>query len=605
MIEKMRQNMKIIFWVIVICFVGMMVFSWGMRISGTRGERSPRFLGKVNGVEIPYRQFQQSLRQVYQQEKQRSDTEPNIDRLREQTWNDIVQQILLSQVIEREKIGVSNAELIVYMRNNPPQFVRQQKAFQDSSGNFDLTRYHQFLDDPASYNNSNTKQFLLFLEQYVSRSLQLQKLQDRIFATVKVTDPEVREYFIDQNEKVKVSYIFAGPEMFRDSEVKVDQQEIRTYYDQHKEEFREEEKRRCQFVVWEKRPSAADEEAVRIEAETVAAEIREGADFGQLAKELSDDGATASKGGDLGWFGRGQMVEAFEKAAFALKTGQISDPVRTPYGWHIIKLVARKKAAGEEKIRASHILFKVEASQKTIETLRKEAEDFISTAQEEGFQTAAKARDLEVKDTGFFSKDGYIPGIGRAKSLVDFAFKNEPGAISPLYENRTGFWVLQLQEKKEAGIRAFEEVKAAIKRKLEEEQRRERAKQRLEKVASELKEGASLEEAAKSVSLKVKTAGPFSRSDYLPGIGTRNQFISAAFRLRPGETSGIISTDRGYYIIKVLEKQPIDEKDFQAQKDEIRKKLLSQRQYEAYTTWLANLKQRAKIVDNRHYFYGE
>ena len=605
MIDNMRKNMKFILGIVVICFVGMIVFSWGMRISGTGGQHRPHFLGKVNGVKISYRQFQQSLRRVYQQEKERSGAEPDIDRLREQTWNDIVRQILLSQALKEEKIAVSNTELITYMRNNPPQFVREQKALQDSSGNFDFARYQQFLDDPATYRNSNAKQFLLYLEQYVARSLQLQKLQERILGTVKVTEPEVREHYVDQNEKVKVSYIFAGPDMFRDSEVKVDQDEIKRYYEQHKQEFREEEKRRCKFVVWEKRPSVADEEAVRVEAETVAAEIREGANFDELAKELSDDDATASKGGDLGWFGRGQMVEAFEKAAFALKTGQISDPVKTPFGWHIIKLVARKKEAGEEKIRASHILFKVEPSQKTLETLRKEAEDFISSAQKEGFQAATKARGLEIKDTGFFSKDGYIPGIGRAKSLVEFAFKSDPGEISPVYENRTGFWVLQLEEKKEAGIRPLEEVGADIKRKLEEEQRRERAEQTLEKAAALLKEGASLEEAAEAVSLEVKTAGPFSRSDYLPDIGTKNQFVSAAFRLQPGETSGIVSTDRGYYIIKVLEKHPIDEKDFQAQKEEIRKKLLSQRQYEAYSSWLANLKQRAKIVDNRHYFYGE
>jgi parvulin-like peptidyl-prolyl isomerase len=423
--------------------------------------------------------------------------------------------------------------------------------------------------------------------------------------TVKVTDPELREYYTDQNEKAKVSYIFAGPELFRDNEVKVDQQEIDTYYDQHQGEFREEEKRRCQFVAWEKKPSAADEESIRIEAEAVAAELREGADFSKTAQERSDDSGTASKGGDLGWFGQGQMVKPFEKAAFALKTGQISDPVRTPYGWHIIKLVARKKEGGEEKIRASHILFKIEPSQKTIESLRKEIAAFISDADEEGFKIAAKARGLEIKDTAFFSKDGYIPGIGRARSLSDFAFKSQPGAISPFYENRTGFWILHLQEKKKAGIRPLEEVTADIRRNLEEEQRREMANEKLEKATSELKKGVSLEDVAKSVSLEVKTAGPFSRSEYLPDIGTKNQFVSTAFRLQPGETSGIVSTERGYYIIKVLEKQYIDEENFQVQKDEIRKKLLSQRQYEAYTTWLANLKQKAQIVDNRHYFYGE
>ena len=603
MIDKMRKNMKFIFWIVVISFVGMIVFSWGMHLTGTK--KRPQFLGKVNGVEIPLKQFQEYLRQVYQQEKQRSGTEPDIVRLREQAWNDIVQQILLSQALEQEKIAVSNSELAAHMRNNPPQLVRQQKAFQDSSGNFDLALYHRFLDDPVTYNNSNTKQFLLFLEQDLSRSIQLQKLYDRILGTVKVTDPELREYYTDQNEKAKVSYIFASPELFRDNEVKVDQQEIETYYDQHQEEFREKEKRRCQFVAWEKKPSAADEKSIRIEAEAVAAELREGADFSKTAQERSDDSGTASKGGDLGWFGQGQMVKPFEKAAFALKTGQISDPVTTPYGWHIIKLVARKKEAGEEKIRASHILFKIEPSQETIESLRKETEAFISDADEEGFETAAKARGLEIKETGFFSKDGYIPGIGRARSLSDFAFKSQPEAISPFYENRTGFWILQLQEKKKAGIRPLEEVTADIRRNLEEEQRREMANEKLEKAASELKKGVSLEDVAKSVSLEVKTAGSFSRSEYLPDIGTKNQFVSTAFRLQPGETSGIVSTERGYYIIKVLEKQYIDEEDFQVQKDAIRKKLLSQRQYEAYSTWLANLKQKAQIVDNRHYFYSE
>ncbi len=603
MIDKMRKNMKLIFWIVVISFVGMIIFSWGMHLTGTK--KRPQFLGKVNGVEIPYRQFQEFLRQAYQQEKQRSGTEPDVVRLREKAWNDIVQQILLSQAVEQEKIAVSNSELVAHMRHNPPQLVRQQKAFQDSSGDFDLAFYHQFLDDPVTYNNTKTKQFLLFLEQDLSRSIQLQKLYDRILGTVKVTDPELSKYYTDQNEKAKVSYIFAGPELFRDNEMKIDQQEIEAYYDQHQEEFGEEEKRRCQFVAWEKKPSAADEEAIRIEAEAVAAELREGADFSGTAQERSDDRPTASKGGDLGWLGQGEMGEPFkkfEKAAFALKTGQISDPLRTPSGWHIIELAARKKEAGKEKIRASHILFKVEPSQETIESLREETETFIFDAQEEGFETAAKAKGLEIKETGFFSKDGYIPDIGRTRSLSDFAFKSQPGAISPFYENKTGFWILQLQEKKKAGIRPLEEVTADIRRKLEEEQRRKMVSEKLEKAASELKKGVSLEEAGKYVSLEVKTAGPFSRSEYLPDIGTKNQFVSTSFRLQPGETSGIVSTERGYYIIKVLEKQYIDEKDLEAQKHDLRKKLLSQRQYEAYTTWLANLKQKAQIVDNRHLF---
>lgn len=609
MIKTMRQNTKVILWIVAVAFVGLIVFSWGMDISGIRSGRGG-VIGQVNGQRISVEQFRRALRQSYLQAKKQSDKEPDMDRLVEQTWQNLVGQILIAQEIEGRNIIVSEREVLRYIRENPPEIVRNQEAFK-TDGEFDPAKYEKFLDDPLTYQDETNRRFIAYLEEVARGALRIQRLQDQLFGAIRVTSAEVRKDFTDRNEKVRVEYVFAGPETFRDVEVEVDEKEIQAYYDQHLEDFREAEKRRCDYVVLKKEPSPSDEERVKQEINDLLSEARGGADFSELARQNSDDRASASQGGDLGWFGHGHMVEPFEKVAFSLKVGEISDPVRTPFGWHIIKLTDRKWENGEEKIRASHILLEVKPGLRTLRHLREDAETLASEAKERDLKEVAGRLGYEVKDTGFFARGGYIPGIGRAAPLIRFAFTAKLGDVSDVYENERGFFVLQLKERKEEGIRPFEAVKAQIERKIADGKRRDIARKRIEGVMELIAGGSTLQDAVKAEAerssakpLEVESPEPFSRTDYVRGVSDQTEFTQVSFNLHVGQTSGIVSAGRGYYIIHLLEKLPIDEKEFQQKAEEIRQRLLSQKRYEAYNAWFTSLRNNAKIVDNRHLYYN-
>ncbi|MCK5118866.1 MAG: peptidylprolyl isomerase, partial [Candidatus Latescibacteria bacterium] len=343
---------------------------------------------------------------------------------------------------------------------------------------------------------------------------------------------------------------------------------------------------------------------VRAEAERLTEETRSGADFSELAEEYSEDPGSGAQGGDLGYFGRGRMLPAFEEAAFALKIGKISDPVLSRFGWHVIKLENRRGKGDAEEIRARHILLKIGPGEDTLTNARQEAEWLRDTAEEEGLTRAAAAKNWALRDTDFFAKGSFIPGIGgQVASLMDFAFRSDVGALR-MYGNEQGLHVVALAEKRKAGIPSLQEVEERVRRLVQNEKRKEHVRLGLQHVFDALSTGQSLEDAAAPDSLEVKESKPFSRSGYVSGVGSRNAFIGAAFRLQtPGEISDIVATDRGAYILQLIERTPIDEAAFEQEKEKVLEKLLQEEQRRIYTAWFAEIEERAEIVDNRYQFY--
>ena len=606
MLKTMRENTKIVLWFVIIGFVGMIVFAWGMDISGLRSGKAHGVIGEVNGRKISPQEFQKAVQQAYAQAKQNSDQEPDYRRLIQDTWESLVRNILLSQAIETQHITVTDKEVVYYLHTRPPDFLQQEqfKPLFFTEDRFDPEKYRRFLNDPATFENETTRGLALYLENYARSILPAQKLQERILGLARVTDAEVRQKYVEDYEKVQVRYIALPTNTIPDSSVEVSDGEIRAYYEGHKEDFYEEAKRRFVYVMFDKTPTAADSASVRAEAERLAQEARSGADFAELAKENSDDPGSAPKGGDLGYFGRGRMVPAFEEAAFALKVGQISDPVRSRFGWHIIKLEDRRRRDGKEEIRARHILLKIEPGDDTLQRARQRAEWLRDAAEEKGLVRAAEAENLTLRDTGFFAKGTFIPGIGGGiAALMDFAFRSDVGALR-IYGNERAFYVLELAEKRKAGIRPLQEVEERVQRSVQNEKRKERARIRLQNVLDALSAGQSLEEAAAIDSLEVRESSTFSRNGYVSGVGSRNAFIGAAFQLQtPGQISDIVTTDRGAYILQLIERTPIDEAAFEQEKETLKQQLLQQEQNRLYASWFADLQDRAEIVDNRYLFY--
>ncbi len=596
---------KAMMWIVAAAFVGLIVLEWGADISGRRVGPAGDTVGVINGREISHKQFDTILRNAYLRAKAENAIDPELGPLVRQTWDQLVTEVLIVQQMQAHNITVSDREVDFVNRTQPIAEVQNIPDFQ-TDGKFDPAKYARFLDDPGTYSNPQGKQFVLSAESAVRRALRFQKLQELVISAVKVTSAEVREAYVNQYEKVRVAYAGVETSAFPDSLALVSESEVRAYYDAHKDEYHQDAAVQASFVSFSKTPSARDSAETEAEIRRLLAQIRAGDDFGQLARNNSDDPGSAQKDGDLGLFGRGQMVKAFEDTAFSLDPGEISEPFRTQFGWHIVKVEDRKGAADSLRVHARHILLQTRARRNTLDSLRLQANVFLEHAEEFGFEGAVTEVDLVPQDTGFITAGGFFPLLrNRTSGLVNSFLAASPGEISPLYETDQGIYIFALRAKRAAGPQPLDEVRGQIFVKLKGQKKVGLAAQWAAPVLDGVRGGSSLKEAAKAHGLRVVEPKPFSRNDFLPGIGGRNAFIGAAFRLQSGEMSDMVTTEGGAYILQVLERQPIDDSAFQAERQALTQRLLSQKRSQTVAVWLNNLKTDAEIVDSRHYFYTD
>ena len=329
-----------------------------------------------------------------------------------------------------------------------------------------------------------------------------------------------------------------------------------------------------------------------------------GADFGELARAMSEDEGSASSGGDLGTFGRGRMVAPFEEAVFALEPGEVSQPVLTQFGWHLIKLEERLEEDGEEKVRARHILLKFTPSQATEDSLHQAASDFRELAADRGIDAASEIEGVEVRDPGWVPPGSVIPGLGLGTGwVVNMFFDSEVGAVSRVGSVEGAFWVAQLVEAREEGVAPCEEVKSRVERSLQGRRRAEAAGEVLREIRGAVLGGGDLAAAAAANGLELKETEPFARADFVPGVGRDTEFTRAAFAMQPGELSDLVVARNGAYLLRVIEKTPIDEEAFLDAREALLEELLQGRRNEALQVWLSQFYAAAEIEDNRHLFY--
>ncbi len=613
MLKTLRQNTKVILWILALSFVGWLVLDYaaniGARRWGSTGEIPlPDYLAKINGKEISKSDFDNILRDAYMQEKKATSKDPDYRKLVDRTWNNLVASAIFQEEIQKRKIEVTDRELVTFVRNNPPPFVQEFEIFQ-TDGKFDIEKYKVFLDDSETFSNPMYKELVFAIESYWRSRLPGMKLQDMISSTVRVTDAETREYYAERNEKIKVLYANVGFESFSDSLISISEEDMRVYYQEHSDDFKELPKVRLKYIAIPEVPSASDSANLRMRLDEILAELKSGADFAELASEYSDDPGTADKGGDLDYFAKGSMAKPFEDVAFKLKIGEISDPVKTNFGWHIIKLEDKREKDGKEEVKVRHILFRDEPSRDTIEFLQQKADTLLQSLRKEADMEELAEADTTLRfgDTGFFGKGSFIPGIGRvSESMVKFIFEQKPGYVLPRpYWTEDEIYVIQISEKNEGGLTPFEKAEDRLGKIVIREGKKALGQEKLEKVYAKVKEGISLKEAAEAESVEVKETKLFSRIDYVSGVGSRNEFVGAAFALSDvGQVSPPVEATHGLYLIELLEKVPIDEEGFEKEKDSIKNSILERKRSEAYNTWFSSLMKKAKIEDNRYLFFN-
>ncbi len=337
------------------------------------------------------------------------------------------------------------------------------------------------------------------------------------------------------------------------------------------------------------------------EAMSIYYQLKKGADFATLAKEYSKDPGSAVKGGNLGWFGKGQMVPEFEKAAFSGAIGEVQKPIKTNYGYHIIKVTGRTN----NKFIVERLVNPITASSATRDQQMSNAKDFAYIAKKDGFDKEAKLMNYVVQETPSFTKDAYyVPGIGVSKNIIKFAFDNSLNTISEPFTVANGAVVVEISGITSAGVKSFDQVKDQIKPLVLREKKYEKAEQAaqniMQKIGNDLTKAPSVDPKA-----TVDTTGTFGLNQSIPNVGIDYAFSAEAMKAPLNKVDGPVKGEKGYYLIKVLYRTPFDSTAFSVQRTTILDNLLRQKKNSFFSQWLANLKKDASIDNNLSQFYGQ
>jgi parvulin-like peptidyl-prolyl isomerase len=613
MMTKIREKTHIFLWILIICFIALIVIEWGANYSDiARTNRG--IIGKVGGSDVRYADFQAAYYNQVQQTQQQRDggelSESELESISDQIWNQVVEEMLLTEFIRQNEVTVGDSEIVYNLRVNPPDFLRQNPTFQ-TDGKFDATKYVQALNNPGL-----AKQWAQ-IESILRVQLPFSKVQSIISSTVQVTEGELRQEYIRRNLKVDGRFVFFSPAEFKVDEVEVTDDDLQKYYDEHRDEFKVKETARLAFVSFDDKATADDSTAFFERLNDVARQVREGKDFGELANAYSEDRAANQTGGSLGWFARGTMVKEFEDACFNGKPGEVIGPIQTQFGYHIIKIEDAKFFPGktraskavdakepQDSVKASHILMRLSASQQTVETAREYANGFYETARDEGFEQAlakyGSRQTLKVDTTTQLTQNeqGMIAGFpDRLRNVLRFGFSEKVGATTRPHRTTFGFTVFHLVEHNAESVQSLEEVRDRVRNSVIEEKRKDLADQKARTVRSRIQSLNDLPSVDST--LIVRDLSKLTMTAGLPGVGRDLRLNSAAFQVPVGALSDVVKGNRGSYLVEVTAREEFDEQKYQQARQDLKRQLLSLKQQRAYRDWLESLKKRADVEDFR------
>jgi peptidyl-prolyl cis-trans isomerase D len=620
--RRYRKSLQVGLLVIIAAFVASLFVlgSSGSRMNG--GEARDR-VATVNGESIPIERFQrryQSYLEAYAQMYRDRFSNELAERLGlpQQVVGDLVQEALIVQRAQAEGLAVTDEELNARIHSLPP--------FQEN-GRFSLKRYQDILKrrgfNPAAF------------EGEIRRELTRAKVESAVRGGVKVSETELEQAFRMRREEVRAAWalIELGPLV---AAAGATDDELTAYLAQHPDEFRQPDRRRVQYVTLSPKsftPTVTDaevekyyrehakefesprqvraahvlvrvpetggseaEDKARTKITDVIRRAKAGEDFGKLAQQLSEDSATAPRGGDLGLVSRGEVVPQFEQALFTLKKGEVSpEPVRTPFGFHAIK-VTDIQEGGRKPVKdvAGQIRNRL-AAETADRAVKEKAEQIRPPLQAaKDFMAEAKKLGLEPVETTMAKLDR-VPGLAGTDTLEEAAFALAQGGVSTPVTTPAGLVLLKVVATIPAGVPPLAEIKdkvtASVKRQKAEATALERAKQ----LAADAQSGDFAAAAKKAGAVTGETAR-FSRAK--PAERLPADAMMAALQTPAGQVSAPVKAQQGDYVVKVLERVPPDMSGLGAERDKLLKELLVQKQSLAWESWLNGARANAKIQTN-------
>jgi peptidyl-prolyl cis-trans isomerase D len=593
----MRASAKYIWIIIVVLFVGGFLLAQTSGLLGRAPVTNTTAVATVNREDILASTWYQATQNLEQDETQRSTQPISLDerqRLMDQAFDQLVSDALLRQEYSRRGITVSDDEILQAARYSPPPQLMQAPDLQ-TDGQFDPAKYQRFLASPLAKQNG-----LLFqLEQYYRTEIPKEKLFDQIATDVYVSDEQLWRRFQDTHDTAQVSFVAFEPERIPDSAVRVSDDEVRAYYDTHKKMFDRPGTAKVSVIIVPRAVSAADSAAVRAHALALRARILGGEKFADVARAESADSVSAANGGSLGKGAKGRFVAPFETAAYALKPGEVSQPVLTQFGYHLIKVDARKG----DTLTVSHILLHIEQSDSAASKTDRRADSLArmaaSTDQPAKFDEAARAlqipiiRSTVVEGNTMTVNGQYIPSVG------PWAFQGaKPGETSELFDAADGYYLARLDSLTPGGALSLDQAKQDIRNYLLRQKKTDALVPQAMNYAR-VAAASSMEQAAKLMNLQVVSTKPFTRVTGVPELAQAPEAVGAAFTLPLHSVSEPIRSIGEVVVERVDNRIPSSRAAFEAQKESLRAQALQQLRQQRVREFLTNLRAVAKVDDKR------
>jgi peptidylprolyl isomerase/peptidyl-prolyl cis-trans isomerase D len=345
--------------------------------------------------------------------------------------------------------------------------------------------------------------------------------------------------------------------------------------------------------------SEEDQAGARRTAQDLMRRIRGGEDFAELAREYSTDPGSGSRGGDLGWFGPGRMVDEFEKASFGARVGALVGPVKTQFGYHIIEVLDR----ADREVQIADFVVTIRPSVATVSDVEERAADLQYFASESGdfVGEAAKMEGLTVDSARVEADAQVVPGLGSSGDIRAFLASAVTGDVSDVVELNDRFVVLYVRGVTEAGYREFEEVRAELEPRARLERKKELQSEAL-RAAIDANDG--LDAVASSLDTIVRTANGVTQNNTLvPTLGREPRFVGAALGMAEGERSTIIEGENSAYVLEVTRVYDVDVDSIsEAELQGLRRELTNRKRQQVTTGWLAELRNNADVTDFRTRF---
>ncbi len=630
MLQAMREHasswiIKVLLGIIVVVFVFFGV--------GSYRSQKGNYVAIVNGQQISKEEFRNVYNNLIQQMRQRFGNNLSEDmikmlQVKKQAMDRLIGQTVILQEAESLNIKVTNDEL--------KDAIRSMTVFQ-KNGVFDSATYQTLLNriqmSPEKFEDDQKRQILtnklstLVLNsikvsefeakkwyewENVQVNINMAQFDPKSINDIEPKEEEITEYFEKNKSKykteptVKVRYLKFSPDSYK-SKINLTEDEVKEYYDDNTEKFANPKTVEARHILIKVDQSAPEE--LVTEAKNKAQDIlqktkNKDQDFSELAKKYSE-GPSKTKGGYLGEFKKEAMVKPFSDKAFSMKAGEISDLVRTNFGWHIIKV---------EKVNEAHTLTLAEAGPEIRQTLMTEKTSnlaydeavavFETSIDGDDLVETAKEREIELLTTDFFTRQkGPKATIQDRSKFISTAFDLPKMDISDILELKNEYYILQVIEKTPQKISDLADVKEKVTQDLLNEIKDKKASEKAEEFLTALKNGSQMETESEKLNIEMKTTDFFKRNDSIPIIGRDQNISNAAFMLHEENRlpEKVLKARSLYYVIEFKERKAPEPEGFEKEKKSIIDKIKRQKSAKAFELWLSQIKGKSDITIEKEF----